>query len=366
MQKKVLLIRSAFLGDFCVVFPQLKKFLSVNGLTIDNIHFLIQNPEGKNPLTVLFGNESKISKKVTPIKTGNVFNYFFQLVKARWALGKFDKIVYLNWTMESGKAKFIKTSFLRLLWPGAEKVGFEIKKSYSSSHYVSPFLLKMQQSDYYALDWYASMLPFPEQKRIEANDFLSDNRSKLNIGIYCNSKMQAKIWPMTKYRDIINRLAQLKEVSFFLIGATEDYTYNEILLKQLKEDDGLESIYNIAGKLDVPQTIFFLNSMNLLITNDGFPMHLAALANTPILALFTYREKVGSWDPFITDKIVSIRTDVKCKECSKPYCSNPICITLTPSDIVYNKAVEILNSTTNKREFEVLFSELGLKSWNEE
>ena len=73
-------------------------------------------------------------------------------------------------------------------------------------------------------------------------------------------------------------------------------------------------------------------------------MHLAAIANTPTISLFTYREILGVWEPNFTDQFISVRTNTSCKHCFKQYCDNPVCITETPTEIISKYVYEILNS----------------------
>ena len=139
MERKILIVRSAFLGDFVVVFPQLKVFMQENALSLGNISFLIFNKENTNPSNVLFGKDTLISKHTHVIKNSGIFNTILSLFKARKELGNFDEIIYLNYTIENFKLKFFKTFFLKLLWPTSKKSGFKIQDKYSQFQYISPF-----------------------------------------------------------------------------------------------------------------------------------------------------------------------------------------------------------------------------------
>ena len=358
MDKKILIVRSAFLGDFVVVFPQLKVFMQENALSLGNISFLIFNKENANPSNVLFGKDTLISKHTHVIKNSGIFNTILSLFKARKELGNFDEIIYLNYTIENFKLKFFKTFFLKLLWPTSKKSGFKIKDKYSQFQYISPFgnidISNIHQTN--LADWFLQFTEKAGVIKLKVAEIVNTLTPNLIIGIYCHGKMAAKIWPMAFYISTIQELSKNYTATFLLIGAKEDRDYNEEV-QTLLNKKGISQVINKAGELSIAETIELMKHFSVFITNDGLPMHLAGIANCPTVALYTYRENIGAWDPFFNDQFISIRTNVTCKECYKPYCSNPVCITSTSPISVISSVSELMQTKSKIKKSVILYPE---------
>lgn len=354
-ERKTLFVRSAYLGDFIVTLPQLKSYLETEQISFKNVNFLLLNKENINSNHILFGKNTLISKNTQVVQNNNLITFLLSFFKARLIIKGVDNIVYMNYTQEKKFRKFIKIFFLKIFWPFTKINGIELKKVYSRSQYTSAISsVSIDKSNLGKLKkWYLEKTENYENiKKITEKIFIK-NKSNLHIGIYCDGKMPTKIWPIENYRKLIQGINAKHKATFYLIGAQENHSYNETLRKKLLIDKIIQVI-NIAGKLSVPETVEFLSRLNCFVTNDGLPMHLAAIANTPTVALFTYREELGAWEPNFTNQFVSVRTNTTCKHCFKIYCENPVCIKETPSEIICKYVLEILSSSKKIRKNIVL------------
>jgi heptosyltransferase-2 len=237
---------------------------------------------------------------------------------------------------DSFKGQLLKYVLLKYIYGFNLKIHgiFKLNKKYISinSQYLLPFhVFGLEYDD--------------NQKAISLFDLEkinTKNRDELKIAIYPNSKLKMKIWGKQKYIDLIQTLlGKYDNVSIYLIGGKEDEEYNKGIIDIFS---GNASIVNIAGKLDIVSTLAFLHGTDLFIGNDGFPMHLAAIANVPIIGLFTYKNPIGCWDPIITNKMITIRVNVSCKECFLADCNNPVCLTKITVNDVMNGVEQLLNS----------------------
>lgn len=353
-KRKILLVRSAFLGDFVVILPQLMLFLRENNLSYDDITLLIFNKEKVNPTSLIFGADSPLAKNTEVIQNAGFLKTFFSLLRSRKKLGRFEKIIYLNYTIEVWSRKFFKTLLLRILWPNAKKERFQIRKRYGYSQYLTPFgnleIKNIHEKGLY--NWFINQIN-PVEINVPKVDL---RKNEIRIGIYCNGKMAAKIWPMENYINLIRDVNRsYTDVSFILIGAKEDRVYNEKVRILLLQDD-ISNVINVAGELSIPATVAYLKGLTCLVTNDGLPVHLSAIANCPTVGLYTYRENPGAWEPTFMEKFIGIRTDVLCKECNNPYCPNPVCLTYTKYQTVSDYVKKIIDSKTNINESVILYS----------
>ncbi len=95
------------------------------------------------------------------------------------------------------------------------------------------------------------------------------------------SRWPAKNWPLQRFRIVAADLLRDTRGSIHLLGGPDDREACESLARELGP-----RIFNHAGATDLPQTGGLLARMDLLITNDSGPMHMACAAGTRVLALF--------------------------------------------------------------------------------
>lgn len=88
-------------------------------------------------------------------------------------------------------------------------------------------------------------------------------------------------WPKENYVEIINKL--LKQNSLiFLFGGSNEFDEIEKLRQLFKNKN---RIFNCAN-LNIQQSVLLMKKMNLFLTHDSGPMHMASCANTKVLTLF--------------------------------------------------------------------------------
>ncbi len=78
------------------------------------------------------------------------------------------------------------------------------------------------------------------------------------------------------------------------------------------------TVQNLAGRTSVEELIRHIGGLNLFITNDSGPMHIAAAYDTPQIALFgpTDRSKTSPY----SDKAKIVSLDLECAPCMKRVC----------------------------------------------
>lgn len=167
-----------------------------------------------------------------------------------------------------------------------------------------------------------------------------------------------KIWPLNNFILLISEFHKHFKVNFILIGSKEDYDYNEIILSKLSDKI---NIVNIAGVLNIQETLEELSDVDLLIANDGAPVHFASLLNRPVVGLYTFIEPIGFWDPSLSNRYITQRTEVSSKNCFKESCSNALCIQSISVVEVLNSCIELLNYNDHKiRENRILIPDIQL------
>jgi len=95
------------------------------------------------------------------------------------------------------------------------------------------------------------------------------------------SRWHTKNWPVSCFADTGARLLKAKDVSLFIVGGRNDMS----VCAELELGLGRQAV-NMAGKLGLAETGGLLKEMDLLISNDSGPVHMAAAVGTPTLVVF--------------------------------------------------------------------------------
>ncbi len=321
---KIFFIRSAFLGDWLATLPFVEYLIYRYKLNPTQIYFLIFNNKKLNPAELILGKENIFAKN-TIVVNSNASQIVSSILEARALVNQVysvDHVLLLPFTRDlyySVIKKWVICKFIFGVNPFFS--GFNLHfdtKIFSTSQYLSIF----EKYGIQTLDVGNQRTFLFAKNRSQAIDISGKKR----VALYVHSKLSMKIWPKHKYVELILNIHKDVNCDFFLIGASEDHDYNLELLELVSRQNAGVNIENLAGKMSIPETLHFFLNINILIGNEGAPMHIASLVNLPTVAIFTYKEPIGTWDPPKTDDFVSIRSDVSCKNCFKEFCHNPVCI----------------------------------------
>ncbi|MDD5052449.1 MAG: lipopolysaccharide heptosyltransferase II [Sulfuricurvum sp.] len=123
----------------------------------------------------------------------------------------------------------------------------------------------------------------------------------------------AKRWNSEKFAEVARTFSHQYDIILFG-GPNEVGMANEIesALKGVK-------VTNLAGKTSISELCSFIGGLNLFITNDSGPMHVAAAYQVPTVAIFgpTRHLETSQW---MNEKSIIVRHDMKCAPCMKREC----------------------------------------------
>jgi heptosyltransferase I len=151
------------------------------------------------------------------------------------------------------------------------------------------------------------------------------------------SRWATKNWPAECYVEVIRFLRRYREASFFLLGGPAD---REICDRIESEAGG--GVVNKAGELSLVETGSLLGSMDILISNDSGPVHMAVAVGIPTLVIF------GPTDPLRTgpygDKQRVVTANLDCQPCFSRTCRRAgiPCLSGVTPERVGEVALEIL------------------------
>jgi heptosyltransferase I len=158
------------------------------------------------------------------------------------------------------------------------------------------------------------------------------------VALLPRSRWPSKNWPTGNFAELARRLSA--KAAVYLIGSKDDADDCEAIASRVSGE-----CTNLAGKTNLVETGSVLQEMDLLISNDSGPVHMAAALGTPTLVLF------GPTDPTRTGPYGEghrmVRESADCQPCFSRRCNTAgmPCIERITVDRIEVMAWEMLDGT---------------------
>ncbi len=121
---------------------------------------------------------------------------------------------------------------------------------------------------------------------------------------------QSKRWPISYWAKLADRLIHEDNYAIIFTGAPDDLPLIAAITQRMHEQ-----AYNFAGKTSLSQLTALLKTVDLLITGDSGPMHIAAAVGTALIAIH------GPTDPGLSGPTsphaTVLRDTIWCSPCYK-------------------------------------------------
>jgi heptosyltransferase-2 len=126
----------------------------------------------------------------------------------------------------------------------------------------------------------------------------------------------AKRWYPQEFAKVAMSLAHKYDIQIY--GGPGETEIAADIEKSLKEN-GIKNYENLAGQTSVDELIENISNLDLFITNDSGPMHLASAFQIPTVAIFgpTREIETHQWS---NEHEMILRKDVDCGPCMKRVC----------------------------------------------
>jgi heptosyltransferase-2 len=126
----------------------------------------------------------------------------------------------------------------------------------------------------------------------------------------------AKRWYPDRFAKVAKELAD--EFDIVIFGGPTEVDIADDIENELQKS-GIKNYINLAGKTSIEELIEYIGGLDLFITADSGPMHVAAAFNIPTISLFgpTKYKETSQW---MNEKSTMIRYDLNCSPCMKREC----------------------------------------------
>lgn len=335
--KRILIIKPSSMGDVLHAFPAVHALMAADsGLAVD----WVINPAFAELLDYLPGIRRKILFRRREL--GRFFTFFPAALELLRELRreKYDAVIDLQGLFRSALVGFL-TRGGRLYGPdeAREKAAglFYDRKLHCPEnirHAVERNCAMIR--DFSGLEQISCNYSLPRVKKFSdaAERLLSEKglQGKKFIALAPGARWKTKQWPPEFFAAAAVKTAdRMPDREFVLLGSPAEGS----LCRQVREAAKSIRITDLSGLTSPGGLVEVIRRAELLICNDSGPMHIAAAAGTPVIAMF------GPTDPALTGPYGShcrvIKPELNCIGCLSKCCRTEQCHTsVNPLELAEN------------------------------
>lgn len=187
-----------------------------------------------------------------------------------------------------------------------------------------------------------------DENKNEVNDYFLingiDKEKDLLIGFQVGASTISRMWFDDKWIELGNKLLDSnKNIKIILTGSASEKYLTSKISNALKSN----RVYNLAGEFNIKSAASLIGMINIFITPDTGPLHIAASLKVPTITLFAAAKWYVSNPCFDEEIHLYIQKDRTCTPCIGKSCKFQECMLQISADEVYEK-IDILISKLNK------------------
>ncbi len=228
------------------------------------------------------------------------------------------------------------------------RIGYgRVKNFFVVNKKIKPPDSSVHRQDYYLYLFEAVGIAIPERlpQFFVSEDIENKTAERLKpiqgdysylIGINPSANWELKRWPGSYFSALADLLVKDLKAAVIFIGTEKQRLVIEDIRRKMEQNS-----FDFCGKTSLKELGALISNMNLFISNDSGPAHLAAALEINTLVIF------GPTSPEATSprgkSVRVIKTEVDCEiPCYKLDCRDNICLKNLSVNEVYSKAKNIL------------------------
>ena len=156
------------------------------------------------------------------------------------------------------------------------------------------------------------MLELPDDKLREAEEFFSGLGGNPVVGVHPGSTWETKKWPEQNFARVIDKCIN-DGFKVVLFGGPDEKSLCQSVLAQVEQAD---KVIDLSGKLGLQQLAAHIRQLDVYLSNDSGPMHIAWIQKVPVVAMFgpTVR-RFGFFPRGKNSTVLESPEDLKCRPC---------------------------------------------------
>ena len=311
---RVLIELPTWLGDAVMVTPAIENLINFHK---DSEVVLIGSPI---PIEI-FKNHPNISEMHILNK-----NYISLFMDAR-KLGRFDIFLSFRSSLRATLLKFFISSGNKYQYKRDEFQNCHQVEKYN--HFVNSSLSE---------DFLVGQLIVHSKNLFKESSKLIKKHKPL-LGINPGASYgNAKRWYPKEFAEVAIKLSKQFDIVLFGGDSEKDISMD---VEKLLIEKGVTNFKNITGKTSITELIQHISNLDLFITGDSGPMHIAASFQVPSITIFgpTRDSETSQW---MSKKSIIVKKNLECQPCMKRVCplKHHNCMKL----IKANDVIEAVNS----------------------
>ena len=167
-------------------------------------------------------------------------------------------------------------------------------------------------------------LRIPDAARADASRRLAALGPGLKVGIHVSGGREVKQWPEARFREVAEHLVRDRGAAIVLTGGPGDRAQVDSVRAALPPARTLD----LSEGADLLSVAAIVQQLDLFVTGDTGPMHLAYAVGTPIVAVFGPSDPVRYAPRGLRDTVV--RIDLPCSPCNRIRLPPARCVGHTP------------------------------------
>lgn len=154
-------------------------------------------------------------------------------------------------------------------------------------------------------------LHVPDDARRQAERLLAPLAAGPRIGIHVSGGREIKQWPVERFREVAEHLVRDRAAGIVLTGTAGDRALVDAVRTALPPG----RVVDVANGVDLLTVAAVIQQLDLFLTGDTGPMHLAHAVGTPIVAVFGPSDPRRYAPRGVRDVVV--RIDLPCSPCNR-------------------------------------------------
>ena len=160
--------------------------------------------------------------------------------------------------------------------------------------------------------------------------------SNQRIAVAPCSRWITKNWAPEQFVETLQALQNKHPVEFYLIGGPDDHATCHYIETEIKTD-----IHNYCDRTNLVEMCSLIQAMDMVLSVDSGPMHVAAALNKPLLAIFGSTDP-GRTGPYSEQAVVVSHGDLPCQPCHSRHCARKDIVCL--EDLSAEKVIQTADS----------------------